>query len=88
LILQSTVACWVAMTAKARQVWARATMVQAAKADTAVAESAADRTAAAEAKEDLDTIPTESLEQIAAIAPADAGSVRDCLLPSAEEAVA
>lgn len=62
-------------------------MVQAAKADTAVAESAAGRTAAAEAKEDLDTIPTESLERIAATAPVDAGSVRDCLLPLAEEPV-
>lgn len=87
-MLQSTVACWVAMTAKADQVWARATMVQAAKADTAVAESAAGRTAAAEAEEDLDTIPTESLERIAAIAPADVGSGRDCLLPLAEEPVA
>lgn len=76
------------MTAKAHQVWARATMVQAAKADTAVAESAAGRTAAAEAEEDLDTIPTESLERIAAISRADVGSGRDCLLPLAEEPVA
>lgn len=77
------------MTAKADQVWARATMVQAAQADTAAAESAAGQTAAAaEVEEDLDTIPTESLEQIAAIGPADASSGRDCLLPLAKEPVA
>jgi hypothetical protein len=64
--------------AKAHQVWARATTVQAAKADTAVAENAAGRTAAAaEMGERPDTIPMESLERFAAIAPADVGPVRD-----------
>jgi hypothetical protein len=62
--------------------------VQAAKADTAAEESAAAQTAAAEAKEDLDTIPTESLERIVAIVPADVGSGRHSLLPLAEEPVA
>ena len=77
------------MTAKAHQVWARATTVQVAKADTAVAKIAVGRTvAAAEMGEGPDTIPTESLARSAATAPVDAGSVRDCLLPLAEELVA
>jgi hypothetical protein len=41
------VAYWETMAAKAHQVWARATTVQVAKADTAVAENAAGQTAAA-----------------------------------------
>jgi hypothetical protein len=87
-ILPSKVAGRVAI-AKAHQAWGEATMVQVAKADTVAAENAAGRTvAAAEAEEDLDTIPTESLERSAATAPVDAGSVRNCLLPLAEEPMA
>ena len=83
------VACGVAMTAKADRAWVRATMVQVAKVDTAVAESAVGRTVAAvEVQEAPDTIPKGSLERSAATAPADAGSVRDCLPPLAKAPVA